>query len=65
MGKTLSHDLRLRLIRGIADGKSQRAVAPSTAVRFQARKVAIGSIKSTSKAARSRATSWGAERIWR
>jgi hypothetical protein len=27
MGKTLSPDLRLRLVRGIADGKARRAVA--------------------------------------
>ncbi|MCV3243147.1 hypothetical protein [Mesorhizobium sp. ZC-5] len=51
MGKTISHDLRLRLVRGIADGKSRRSVAaqfevaPSTAVRLQARYAATGSIE--------------------
>ncbi len=51
MGRTISHDLRLRLVRGIADGKSRRAVAaqfevaPSTAVRLQARYAATGSIE--------------------
>jgi transposase len=51
MGKPVSQDLRLRLVRGIADGKSRRAVAaqfevaPSTAVRLQARYMATGSIE--------------------
>jgi transposase len=51
MGRTLSHDLRLRMVRGIADGKSRRAVAaqfevaPSTAVRLQAHYAATGSIE--------------------
>jgi len=50
MGKPLSHDLRLRLVRGVASGKSRRAVAsqfevaPSTAVRVQARYEATGSV---------------------
>jgi transposase len=50
MGKSISHDLRLRLVRGVAAGKSRRAVAtqyevaPSTAVRVQARFVATGSV---------------------
>ena len=50
MGKPVSDDLRLRMVRGIADGKSRRAVAmqfevaPSTAVRLQLRFVATGSI---------------------
>lgn len=51
MGKAVSQDLRLRLVRGIAEGKSRRAVAaqfevaPSTAVRVQARYAATGSIE--------------------
>jgi len=51
MGKSVSRDLRLRLVRGIAEGKSRRAVAaqfevaPSTAVRLQARYAATGSIE--------------------
>jgi transposase len=50
MGKSVSHDLRLRMVRGIASGKSRRAVAaqfevaPSTAVRVQARFAATGSV---------------------
>jgi transposase len=50
MGKSVSHDLRLRMVRGIAAGKSRRAVAarfevaPSTAVRLQARFTATGSV---------------------
>jgi transposase len=50
MGKPVSDDLRLRMVRGIADGKSRRAVAmqfevaPSTAVRLQLRFIATGSI---------------------
>jgi transposase len=50
MGKSFSHDLRLRMVRGIAAGKSRRAiaaqfeVAPSTAVRVQARFTATGSV---------------------
>ena len=51
MGRLISQDLRLRLVRGIADGKSRRAVAaqfevaPSTAVRLQARYAATCSIE--------------------
>ncbi|TPK81426.1 IS630 family transposase [Mesorhizobium sp. B2-4-12] len=51
MGKAVSQDLRLRLVRGIAEGKSRRAVAaqfevaPSTAVRVQARYAATGSVE--------------------
>jgi len=51
MGKAVSQDLRLRLVRGIAEGKSRRAVAaqfevaPSTAVRLQTRYAATGSIE--------------------
>lgn len=43
MGKAVSNDLRFRMVRGIEAGKSRRAVAaqfgvaPSTAVRVQAR----------------------------
>ena len=43
MGRAISHDLRLRIVRGIAAGKSRREVAaqfevaPSTAVCIQAR----------------------------
>lgn len=50
MGKAVSSDLRLRMVRGIAEGKSRRAVAaqfevaPSTAVRVQARYAATGSV---------------------
>ncbi len=51
MGKTLSADLRKRIVQGISAGKSRRAVAeqfevaPSTAVRLQARFEAIGSVE--------------------
>jgi transposase len=51
MGKAVSSDLRLRMVRGIASGKSRRAVAgqfevaPSTAVRVQARYAATGSVE--------------------
>lgn len=51
MGKPVSSDLRLRMVRGIASGKSRRAVAaqfevaPSTAVRVQARYAATGSVE--------------------
>ena len=51
MGKAISNDLRVRMVRGIAAGKSRRAVAaqfevaPSTAVRVQARYAATGSVE--------------------
>ncbi len=51
MGKAVSSDLRLRMVRGIASGKSRRAVAaqfevaPSTAVRVQARYAATSSVE--------------------
>jgi transposase len=51
MGKSVSNDLRLRMVRGVASGKSRRAVAaqfevaPSTAVRIQARYDATGSVE--------------------
>ena len=51
MGKSVSSDLRLRMVRGIASGKSRRAVAaqfevaPSTAVRVQARYAATGPVE--------------------
>lgn len=51
MGKSVSSDLRLRVVGGIASGKSRRAVAaqfevaPSTAVRIQARYEATGSVE--------------------
>ena len=51
MGKAVSTDLRLRMVRGIASGKSRRAVAaqfevaPSTAVRVQHRYAATGSVE--------------------
>ena len=51
MGKAVSNDLRLRMVRGIAAGKSRRdvaaqfEVAPSTAVRVQARYAATGSVE--------------------
>ena len=50
MGKSISSDMRLRMVRGIASGRSRRAVAaqfevaPSTAVRVQARYAATGSV---------------------
>jgi len=50
MGKPVSDDLRLRMVRCVAEGKSRRAVAmqfevaPSTAVRVQSRFAATGSI---------------------
>ena len=51
MGKAVSTDLRVRMVRGIAAGKSRRSVAaqfevaPSTAVRVQARYAATGSVE--------------------
>ena len=51
MGKAVSNDLRLRMVRGIAAGKSRREVAaqfevaPSTAVRVQARYAVTGSVE--------------------
>lgn len=51
MGKSISSDLRRRLVKGIEDGKTCRAVAaqfevaPSTAVRVQARYAATGSVE--------------------
>ena len=51
MGRAVSSDLRLRMVRGIASGKSRRAVAaqfevaPSTAVRLQVRYEATGSVE--------------------
>jgi transposase len=51
MGKAVSSDLRLRMVRGIASGRSRRAVAaqfevaPSTAVRVQRRYAATGSVE--------------------
>lgn len=51
MGKAVSLDLRVRMVRGIAAGKSRRSVAaqfevaPSTAVRIQARYAATGSVE--------------------
>ena len=51
MGKAISNDLRVRMVRGIASGKSRRAVAaqfevaPSTAVRVHARYAATGSVE--------------------
>lgn len=51
MARIVSQDLRLRLVRGIASGKSRRAVAaqfevaPSTAVRVQARYALTGSVE--------------------
>ena len=50
MGKSVSADLRLRIVRGIEAGSSRRSmasrfeVAPSTAVRVQARYAATGSV---------------------
>lgn len=51
MGKAVSTDLRLRMVRGIASGKSRRGVAaqfevaPSTAVRVQERYERTGSVE--------------------
>ena len=51
MGKSVSNDLGHRMVRGIASGKSRRAVAaqfevaPSTAVRVQARYETTGSVE--------------------
>jgi len=51
MGRAISSDMRLRMVRGIASGKSRRTVAgqfevaPSTAVRIQARFAATGSVE--------------------
>lgn len=51
MGNPISNDLRLRMVRGIAAGKTRRAVAaqfevaPSTAVRLQALYEATGSVE--------------------
>ena len=51
MGKAVSSDLRLRIVRGIAAGKSRRGaaaqfeVSPSMAVRIQARYAATGSLE--------------------
>ena len=51
MGKSVSNDLRHRMVRGIAAGKSRRAVAAqfevaaSTAVRVQARYETTGSVE--------------------
>jgi len=50
MGKAVSSDLRVRIVRGIAAGKSRRCVAAqfevsaSTAVRVQARYTATGAV---------------------
>ena len=50
MGRAVSNDLRVRMVRGIAAGKSRREVAaqfevaPSTAVRVQALYAATGSV---------------------
>lgn len=50
MGRSVSSDLRLRMVRGVSEGKSRRAVAAqfevsaSTAVRVQARYEATGSV---------------------
>ena len=51
MGKPVSNDLRLRMVRCVAAGNSRRSVAarfevaPSTAVRVQARYAATGSVE--------------------
>lgn len=51
MGLPISNDLRRRVVRGVAGGKTRRAVAaqfdvaPSTAVRLFARYAATGSVK--------------------
>lgn len=51
MGRSLSTDIRRRMVRGVERGKTRRAVAaqfevaPSTAVRLVARYAATGSVK--------------------
>lgn len=51
MGQSISNDLRRRMVRGVKNGKTRRAVAaqfevaPSTAVRLFARYQATGSVK--------------------
>ena len=51
MGRSVSSDLRLRIVRGVAAGETRRAaaarleVAPSTAVRIQARYARTGSME--------------------
>lgn len=51
MGKAVSADLRRRMVRGVASGKSRRAVAaqfevaPSTVVKLQARLEKTGSLE--------------------
>ena len=51
MGRSVSSDLRLRIVRGVAAGDTRRAaaarfeVAPSTAVRIQARYSRTGSVE--------------------
>lgn len=50
MGQSVSSDLRLRIVRGVAAGHSRRSMAlrfevsPSTAVRVQARYAASASV---------------------
>jgi transposase len=64
MAKALSADLRERIVGGICDGKSRRAVAaqfgvaPSTAVRLQARFEATGSVRRRGRAAHPAAANW-------
>ncbi|MCC4300326.1 helix-turn-helix domain-containing protein [Aurantimonas coralicida] len=51
MGRSVSSDLRLRIVRGVAAGETRRGaaarlqVAPSTAVRVQARYARTGSVE--------------------
>ena len=55
MGKAISLDMRVRMVRGMASGKSRRSVAaqfevaPSTAVRLQKRLEQTGSIEPASR----------------
>jgi transposase len=63
MGRAISLDLRVRMVRGIAAGKSRRLVAaqfevaPSTAVRVQARYAATGSV-APARQGRPRGSRW-------
>jgi hypothetical protein len=60
MGRAISLDLRVRMVRGIAVGRSRRLVAaqfevaPSTAVRVQARYAATGSVAPAKQGASTR-----------
>ncbi len=67
MAKALSVDLRERIIKSIGEGKSRRAVAgqfgvaPSTAVRLQARFEATGSGTFSARPPTGERQAWGAQ----